>query len=150
MSPLLPACCLTAQKFDEADKSVNINKGAASSPAPRTPAAQPQQLDPSPSDHQQSSSSQPDVTQQQTQQQVQQQEQQQQGRELALNEGREVSRLVLRTVFFDEATLMAAGRPAPRSDKALAAVSAHIQQQALPPCTQVCLVNQTTPKVCKV
>lgn len=134
LSHLWSAVQHALQKFDEADKSVNINKGAASAPAPHASTAQPQQLDQTaPGDPQHPSSSQPDVTQQQ---------QQQPGHQVELHAGREVSRLVLRTVFFDEATLVAAGQPAPRSGKALAAVLAHIQQHTLPPCTQVGLVTQ--------
>ena len=48
-----------------------------------------------------------------------------------------MSRIVLRTVFFDKATLLVTGQPAPRSGKVLAAVAQHIQQQRLVPCSQV-------------
>jgi hypothetical protein len=52
-------------------------------------------------------------------------------------EGRQVSRIVQRTVFFDKATLLVTVQPAPRSGKVLAAVAQHIQQQRLVPCSQV-------------
>jgi hypothetical protein len=105
------------QAYAEADKSSNINK-----PADAATAAQQAQLQTS-------------IEQQQPQQEgsiIQQQQQQ-----VEMYAGRQVSRLVLRTVFFDEATLMATGQPAPRSAKALAALAAHIQQYQLKPCRQV-------------
>ena len=68
-------------------------------------------------------------------QQLHQQLQQQQA--VPQYEGRQVSRLVLRTVFFDEATLLVAGQPAPRSDRVLAAVAQHMQQHQLQPVRQV-------------
>jgi hypothetical protein len=104
------------QAFDEADKSVNISKPAPSAAA--TEAQQPQQQN---------------GNQQQQQGSIIQQQQQQ----VEMFEGRQVSRLVIRTVFFDEATLMATGQPALRSGKALAALEAHIQQHQLKPCRQV-------------
>jgi hypothetical protein len=76
----------------------------------------------------------PNSSNQQQQDIIQQQQQQ---TDMQQDEGRQVSRLVLRTVFFDEATLLVTGRPAPRSDTVLAAVAAHIQQHKLQPCRQV-------------
>lgn len=76
-----------------------------------------------------------------TQQQQDIIQQQQQQTDMQQDEGRQVSRLVLRTVFFDEATLLLTGRPAPRSDTVLAAVAAHIQQHKLPPCRQVVMLG---------
>lgn len=106
------------QGFDEADKSVTINKPP---PAAGSGTADQQH-------------SQQDGNQQQQDIITQQQQRQEQ---VPMYEGREVSRLVIRTVFFDEATLMATGQPAPRSGKALAAVAAHIQQHQLKRCRQV-------------
>jgi hypothetical protein len=100
------------QKVVEADKPGDLSKPAA------TPAA--------------SSDSTAAIQQQQL---LQQQLQQQQA--VPQYEGRQVSRIVLRTVFFDEATLLVTGQPAPRSGKVLAAVAQHIQQQRLVPCSQV-------------
>jgi hypothetical protein len=106
-----PKAMARHQNVAEADKSVDLSTPAApAAPADSTaPAQQQQQL------------------QHQLQQQI----------AVPQYEGRQVSRIVLRTVFFDEATLLVTGQPAPRSGKVLEAVAQHIQQQQLVPCSQV-------------
>ena len=128
------------QKFDEADKSVNIKTGKLLQAAP--PQAGPTTAD-SNTPHQQQQP-QPQTATNHVVHQLQPQQQQQQESELLVasspspQPGRQVNRLVLRTVFFDEATLLVTGQPATRSDRALAPVAEHIQQHGLKKCRQVC------------
>ncbi len=125
-----PKALARHQKMDDGDKSVDLRKRSSHDGGP-TPATQ--HSDPTaPQQATQQQQHSFDSQQQQVQQQLLQQQQ-----DVPQYEGRQVSRLVLRTVFFDEATLLVTGQPAPRSRKVLAAVAEHIQQHRLQPCTQV-------------
>lgn len=102
-----------------------------------------------------SSSSGPAATSQQQlqlQQQLQQHHDQEQAHdqqhELQEHAGREVSRIVLRTVFFDEATLLVTGQPAPRSRIVLLVVKTHIEQHGLKPCRQVSVLSDNCACLC--